>query len=204
MASTQKFSTNLGLAALPEIPDQVLFAALLPLFNAIRALAGALDYWSGALQQDAELWSVLTPADTIHSQGPNRLYVQYSEAVALGEVVTLWNDAGTLKAKKAGGAVWAGDTRGYCSVIGGVLAPGDFGEVILFGLHPYITGATPGTLYYTSNVTSGLITATKPVTTGFHFQPIGFALRADRLFFCPSILVPLVDATSLAITVLTP
>lgn len=203
MASTQKFSVNLGLGVVPETGNPELFAEAFRIYTAVKTLAGALDTYTGAVQYDAVLWSVLTPADSIRSQGMNRLYVIYSEAVTLGQVVTLWNDAGVLKAKKAGGAAWAGDTRGYCSVVGGV-AIGDYGEVILFGLHPYVAGATPGALYYTSNITAGAITATKPNAHLDNFQPVAFALNATTLFFNPSVFAPILDTTSLAIPVFTP
>ena len=187
----QKLSMNLGLAQIPETQDQKLFGELYKVYNAIKNLAATVDTYTGALQQDQELWSILSPTDTIHSQNTNRLYVEYSEDVGLGEFVTLWNDAGTLKAKKAGGVVWAGDCRGYCSVGGGVTA-GNFGEVILFGLHPLVAGATPGTLYYISNTTAGTITPTKPATSGNTIQPIGYALAYNILFFNPSLFTQVV------------
>jgi hypothetical protein len=202
-ASTQRFSLNLGIGATPETENAELYAQVSRIYGAIRTLAAGLDSYTGALQQDQELWDVLTPADTLTMAGMNRLYVPFSEIVTLGQIVTLWDNAGILTAKKAGGNVWAGDARGYCST-DQVLAPGDFGEVILLGLHPYISGATRGALYYLSNVTAGTMTTVKPVTAGNKIQPVGYALSTTELFFNPGILVPTINTALVGSAILIP
>ena len=157
MATTQQLSMNLGITQVPETQDQKLFPELLRIYNALNIVASALDSYTGALPPPPSTWSALTPVDTIQTQRTQRLYLQFSESVGAGELVTIWNDAGTPKAKKAGGNPWAGDTRGFATAS---VTAGAFGEIVLGGLDIYISGLTPGVTYYTSNSVAGAMTAT--------------------------------------------
>lgn len=188
---TQKFSMDLGLAFIPETPNAAIFEELYKVYNAIKILASAVDQYTGAIRPDEDTWSLLPPQSTVFSQNTNRIYVPFSEDISPGELVNLYNDAGTLTAKLAGGTAWIGeDCRGFSSLGVTVLA-GDYGEVTLFGLHTLISGATPGALYYVSNTTTGNITTTPPVS-GEHSQPIGIALSATSLFFNPPLISEIV------------
>ena len=178
----QQYSINLGLAALPETKPNESYMDILRLYGAVKALAVALDAYTGVLPQDEALWPLLTPADTIHSQNQHRLYVLFTENVTPGQVVTLVDASGVLTAKLAGGSAHAGAARGFST---GTVVSGNYGEVILFGLCRYISGMTPGTLYYISAVTAGSITAVSPGTP--YHQAVGYALSAKSLFFNPSL-----------------
>ncbi len=187
----EKFSVDLGLAFIPETANPALFNELYKVYNAIKILAGTLDIYTGAIRPDEDTWPQLTAANTILSQNVNRIYVPFSEDVTPGQVVTLFNDSGVVTAKLAGGPVWAGDCRGFMSLLTTVTS-GTFGEVTLFGLHSLLTGATPAAIYYTSPDTPGLFTDIEPSSPGQHLQRIGYALNTGGLFFNPELVSTIV------------
>jgi hypothetical protein len=202
MASQQKLSVNLGLDQLPSTDDQALFIQLTRIYNAIRNLASGVDTYTGPLQYDSALWSVLTPAQTLWTAGANRLYLKFSDTVVAGAACNIYDNAGVMTARKAGGPAWAGgDAKGYST---GAVNAGDYGELILLGLCTLYSGLTRGATYWASNATAGNITATKPNANGNRIQPVGYALTDTTFFWIPSPLVPTLDTASLAIPVLTP
>lgn len=181
----QELSMDLGLAFIPETANPIIFQELYVVYNAIKILAATLDSYTGVLTPDEELWPTVG-TNNIFSQNANRIYVPFSETVTAGQLVTLYNNAGQLTAKLCGGVTWAGDCRGYMS-LANTVSPGNYGQVTLFGLHPLVSGLTPGTIYYSSNTTAGSITSTVPISSGENKQPIGFALSTGQLFFNPTL-----------------
>lgn len=170
----QQFGTNLGMPALPDTDDPKLFAALLPLHTAARNLALSLDNSTGRTFVAPEEYGNVSPYTNIAS---NILYVQFSEDVEAGHMITFHSVAGVLLGKKAVGPALETLARGFS--LSKRLA-GETGPVGLFGLDPYITGLTPGTAYYLSN-TPGVISST------VGNQYIGFALAEDKLWFAPTV-----------------
>ena len=184
MASQNTFSSNLGLPAIPDTQDTALYMQLFRIYNAINALAYNLDKYTGAVAQPQGDWSTATPNSSVISQNFNRLYVPFANNIGLGACVNLYNNGGVLTAKFAKADATANLARAYCSTPGGVLA-GAFGEVILQGLHPYLSGLTPGTLYYLSATsTTGQITNVAPAIA----QAVGFALSTTALWFAPTLM----------------
>jgi len=184
MASNQQGSINLGLARIPDVSDQKLFAELLEIHNAIRILSGAVDFYTGSITQDSDVWPELSYAETIRSQNIKKLYVIASEDIDFGAVVHLHPDAGVLKVRNANATDDSRPVRGYAS--NAAILTGNMGEVTLFnGLHPFFTGLTLGADYYLST-TDGLLTTTAPSSPGNLVQYVGFALSATDLYFCPS------------------
>lgn len=201
MASSQKWSMNLGIDTIPNPVDPANFSENLRIYNAIKALASAVDLYAGPLQYDSSIWNQLTPAQTLWTAGANRLYLATTQDLAAGSMVSIINSGGTYKAALAGGAAWGGgDCRGYST---GVYLTGNMAEIILFGLCTVVAGLTPGATYWVSNATAGAFTGGKPANTGDRIQPIGYAISATTLFFNPSVLVPTRDNT-LAVPVLKP
>ena len=176
----QQFSLNLGLDVMPISQDPDAMPDLMRLYNAVKLLAGALDEYTGALGAESGDYST-AGLTKLRLTGTTRIYVLFSEAVTSGQLVTLYNNAGVLTAKKAGGGTWAGLARGF--VLSSV-SNGAYGEVFLQGANNAISGMTPGTLYYTSDVTAGAVStgATTP-----HIQPVGIALSANTLWFTPAL-----------------
>lgn len=179
MPSQEQLSLNLGLPQTPDTPDPVLFNAILPMYNAIKNVARALDLYTGVLARPSGDWSVLTPADTILSAGTNRLYVLFTVAVDAGKLVNLYNDAGALKARYANASAAGTLARGFAP---DSVASGAYGQVILFGLNAGLSGLTPGTVYFCSNV-DGLYGTVAGVVS----QKVGYALSATDLYFNPEV-----------------
>ena len=177
-------SVNTGLSLVPDTQNKELFNELVRVYNAINMVASSLDAYTGALSRDPVDWPSLSPSDTIHSQWMNRLYVLFSANATAGQMIDLWNNAGALNARPAGGAAWLGIARGFST---GAVTAGNYGEVILGGLHEYVAGLVPGTVYYLDAAgPAGNIVAVAP-GVGFR-QPIGYALSGNRLFFQPALL----------------
>lgn len=181
----QEFSTNLGLSILPEMESReqpTVYAEFLRIRNALRVLQSALDVYTGALSADINYWDQTPPSSSVRVQGVSRVYAITSEAIALGELVNLYNVAGTMTARKANATNGTKPCRAYCSVNGGV-ALGAYGEFILLGLLR-TTGVTPGATYYVGT-TGGLITGTAPAVVGNLVQEIGFGLDDESIWFNP-------------------
>jgi len=181
----QEFSTNLGLSVLPELDQKAqpeVFAELLRMRNALRALQAALDNYTGALSVDTNYWDQTPPASSVQVQRISRVYVPATEAIAFGQATHLYNNAGTLSARLANATDATRPCRAYCNVPAGV-GIGEYGEFILLGLLP-VAGVTPGATYYL-DTTSGLIAAAAPGVVGNIVQEIGFGLDDESIWFNP-------------------
>jgi len=103
-----------------------------------------------------------------------------SEILAAGNLVNLFDDAGTLKVRKAdasGGIAKKAD--GF--VIEGVASGGD-ATVYFDGTITGLTGLTVGAIYYLS-ATPGTMTTTIPTTATHIAQSVGKALSATEFTF---------------------
>lgn len=110
------------------------------------------------------------------------VFVTYSEAVTYGQGVSLYNDAGTLKARLSNLTTSAKPVRGFCSEVAGV-ASGATGLVLLTGKIVGMTGLTPGALYYGSNTPGAYSTSAGTVP-----QVVGYALSTTELYINPTII----------------
>ena len=175
-----QYSVNLGLDVFPTTTDPDNAFDINRLYNACRSLAIGLDSASGAIGRDPSEWAQ-TGTNALRLQNMTRVYVMFSESVIAGNIINLYNNAGVLNARKAGGAALAGGlARGF--VIASVTS-GSYGEVFLGGANAFISGLTPGTPYYLSTGTAGLLTPTAP--GGGLTQDVGFALSSSVLWFNP-------------------
>ena len=126
-------SVNLYLPVKPITENPELFGELVTVYSAIRLLASAFD-------------------DIV-----NEVILVAFESIAIGELVAVYNDAGVGKARKAF------DPTYYC--IGFAANTVTAGQSVLIRIrwrYPQFAAGTltPGTLYYLSAVTAGLITTT--------------------------------------------
>lgn len=119
-------------------------------------------------------------AASILQQNMGRFYVTASEPILFGAMISLWNDAGVLKARNANATNNTKPADGYCSVIAGINT-GEVGEVILGGGVAAIASITPGTRYYLST-TNGLITNVPPVAAGNIEQYIGIGIESNFIY----------------------
>lgn len=173
-----KSSVNLGLPNIAEPPDIAFFGEFTRVYNAIRNLAIALDAYTGTLAADASLYTV-TGSSAILLQNLTRLYVPFGVAIAAGQVVHLYNNAGVLTAELATAVAGVKPMHGWCSIAAGA---GAYGEVMLQGKCDLIGGLTPGATYYLADAAGAISNA--PGTTT---QRIGFALDAASLFVNPTL-----------------
>jgi hypothetical protein len=104
-----------------------------------------------------------------------------SETLAAGNIVAVWDNAGTLNVRKADATSEGKEADGF------VLAGASSGAAALVYFEGRITGLsalTPGARYYLST-TAGGVTATPVSASGNVDQFIGKALSATEINFEP-------------------
>lgn len=102
-----------------------------------------------------------------------------SENLAAGDLVNVWDDAGTSKVRKADNS---NNRRAVGFVLAGVTAPAN-ATVYLEGTISGLTGLTPGAAVFLG--TLGAATATAPSAAGSISQEIGIAVSATEVSFEP-------------------
>lgn len=104
-----------------------------------------------------------------------------SENLSAGDLVNLWNDSGTIKARKADAS---NGRRAMGYVLSSVTSPAN-ATVYLDGTISGLTSLTPGAIYYLSAATAGGVVSTAPSTAGQISQEVGPALSATEIDFEP-------------------
>lgn len=103
-----------------------------------------------------------------------------SEALSAGDLVNLWSDSGTLKARKADAT--AGIAKTADGFVKSAVSLGANATVYLDGTNANLTGLTVGAQYYLSS-TAGGVTTTIPTTAGYGYQYVGKATATTELIF---------------------
>lgn len=111
--------------------------------------------------------------------GADNKVVPASEALSAYDLVNLWDDAGTLKARKADAAT-AKQADGY---VVAALSIGADATVYFDGQMTGMTSLTVGARYYLSDSAAGGVTLTPVSGAGKMHQYIGKALSATELTF---------------------
>lgn len=149
------------------------------LIEAITTSAGAGDAGKiPALDGSGRLSSTMMPVGI----GADTALRAASETLAAGNLVQIWNDAGTAKVRKADASAAGKEATGF------VLAGANVAEnatVYFEGTITGLSGLTPGARYYLSDTTPGAVTDTAPSATGAVIQYIGRAISATELSFEP-------------------
>lgn len=125
-----------------------------------------------ALDANGRLHTNMMPAGI----GADTASVLTSEALAAGDAVNVWDDAGTFKVRKA-------DAPTNKPADGFVLASfaSDVQATIYFeGMNDQVAGLTAGRVFLGA---AGAVTNTPPVTSGHIVQPLGVAVGATSLNF---------------------
>ena len=181
--TTPGFSTNTGISAIPEIPQDKypeIYIDNLKLRNGIKILQGIIDTYTGALGEDPTYWNQQTnPANWVRLQNLTRTYALASENITAGAAINFWNNAGVLNVRNANASAAGKPCHGWCTT--SVLS-GAYGEFCQQGACFLIGSLTPGTTYYLSN-TAGLI-SNAPGTIS---QKIGYAIGSSTLIFRPDL-----------------
>ena len=103
-----------------------------------------------------------------------------SEALAAGNWINIFEDAGVRKIRKADAA---SNRPAHGFILEGI-ASGDPGVFYASGVNSQLSGLTPGATYFISADTPGTVTATMPpTTTGNLIQFLGYASSATSLRF---------------------
>lgn len=103
-------------------------------------------------------------------------------ALSAGELVHVYDDAGTTKIVKADGGA------ALLEAVGWVSSPYSIGQsatVRTVGILGGLSGLTKGEYYYLSGTVPGAVTLTAPSTAGTVAQVIGVAVSATELSFKP-------------------
>lgn len=111
--------------------------------------------------------------------GPDARTFVCSGAIAAGDVVNIFDDAGTAKVRKAD----ASNGRLGRAYVKNGYTDGQTATVYFDGTNDAVSGLTAGLDYFLSGTTPGAITSTAPTTAGHVVQRVGFALSATELSF---------------------
>lgn len=111
--------------------------------------------------------------------GADLAIVPASENLSSGDFVNLWDDAGTVKARKADATTSGKEADGF--VLDAVTAPAN-ASVYFEGRNTAKTGLTLGARYYLATSAGG-VTATPPSGAGNVVQYIGRAVSATSIAF---------------------
>ena len=189
-ASTKKFLKNnlgtiteeaavtdsAGAADANKIPALNATGVLDPsIVNAKSTSAGAAD--AGKLPQlggDGRLSLTMMPAGF----GDDVKSILASEALAAGNLVNVWNDAGVAKLRKADATTAGKEAHGF---VLSAVAAGASGAMYFEGANTGVTGLVPGLLFLSA--TAGLTASTAPTGSGNIVQRVGFAVSATEFNF---------------------
>jgi hypothetical protein len=114
------------------------------------------------------------------TSAPNQSVVS-SENLSAGNVVNVYNNAGTLNVRKADNAAAGKEANGF--VLAGVTSPAAGTVTFVGGVITGLSSLTPGARYYLG--VAGAVTATAPTASGAIVQCVGIALSATTLLFNP-------------------
>lgn len=108
--------------------------------------------------------------------GADTASIVVSEALAAGDLINIWNDAGTAKVRKAD-APSGKAAHGFVLAAFAVAAPA---TVYFEGVNDQLTGLTGGDVFLGA---AGAVTNTVPSTSGHTVQPVGVAISATSINF---------------------
>lgn len=114
--------------------------------------------------------------------GQDALSCPASEALGAGNFVNIWNDAGTVKARKADATAEGKEAHGFVTA---AVASAATATVFFEGRNTGLTGLTPGVRQYLTT-TAGAASATAPSGAGNIVQFLGVAVSSTSLDFEPN------------------
>lgn len=102
-----------------------------------------------------------------------------SEALAGGDLVNVWNDAGMAKVRKADGSATGKEAHGFVTA---AVASGANATVYFEGTNSSVTGLTPGPQFLSAAI-PGKSTSAAPTSTGQFVQYVGLAIGPTAMNF---------------------
>lgn len=136
-----------------------------------------------ALNASGQLDSTMLPGGL----GLDTVACVTSAAISAGQIINLYNNAGTLTARPADSTAVGSEANAYAT---SAVASGVTGTFFLSGNITGLSSLTPGTTYFLSTV--GALTATPPSAAGNVVQIVGKSLSATSLAFAPQSVTVLV------------
>ncbi len=112
--------------------------------------------------------------------GADTAVLEASENLAAGDIVNIWDDAGTTKVRKADASGTGMAANGF--VIAAAIS-GANATVYFEGTNNQLTGMTGGNRQFLSATTAGDITPVAPTGTGEIVQIVGKAYSATEMTF---------------------
>lgn len=110
--------------------------------------------------------------------GADTATIVASEALAAGDYVNIWSDAGAFKVRKADATSNGKSAHGF--VLAAVSSAGN-ATVYFEGTNTQVTGQTPGNVFL--QTTAGLGGSTVPGSSGNVVQQVGIAVSATAVNF---------------------
>lgn len=169
--------TSAGASDAEKVPSTNANGVLDPtLLNATVTSAGV-----GSANKIAQLGAdgLLDPSVMPVGIGADTATIVASEALAAGDFVNIWDDAGTAKVRKADATTEGKEAVGF--VLSAVSAAAN-ATVYFEGKNTQRSGLTPGARQYLGT-TPGACTATAPSANGNVVQPLGEAINATTIAF---------------------
>lgn len=146
-------------------------------FNPISTSAGAADAGKAIiLNSSGKIDETILPTGI----GADTKVCVAFETLAAGDVVNLFDDSGTLKARKADAS--AAFTKSVHGFVKANVTSAQNATVYFEGTISGLTGLTIGAKYFLS-ATAGTLTTTAPTTAGHIMQYVGVAVSATELSF---------------------
>lgn len=148
--------------------------------NSVQSSAGAGDAAKlVALDSAGKIDSTMMPTGV----GADTKTFTASENLAAGDLVNIWNDSGTPKARKAD-ASGGHAKRAHGFVLSGYSSAAT-ATVYFEGTITGLTGLTGGSQCYLSGAAAGTPTHTAPSTSAYIVQDVGVAVSSTELSFEP-------------------
>lgn len=111
--------------------------------------------------------------------GADTASILASEALAAGDLVNIYNNAGTANIRKADASASGKEAHGF---VLSAVSSGASGTVYFEGTNTQVTGLTPGVQFLSAS-TPGKSTTTAPSSSGNVVQIVGIATSATALNF---------------------
>lgn len=105
-----------------------------------------------------------------------------SEALSAGNLVSFWDNSGTLNVRKADATSSGKEADGFVLA---AVSNGDTASVYEAGVNTAVTGLSLGAFYFLGT-TAGAVTTTAPSAAGNVVQGIGKATATGELIFAPA------------------
>jgi hypothetical protein len=174
------YKIQLGLAPTPSdtIPPE-LYDYFSVLHRALQNLLRGVSQYCGIDAPASDVWPAINYDETQLQGNATRLYPTAAVAIARGQVINLYNDAGSLRGRLAQATGLATMAHGVANT---AAAAGEQFEMNTFqGFIDSIGSLAIGTVYYLSPGVAGAVQNIPPVGVGQIVQPIGLAIGANSL-----------------------